>query len=136
VKKAAIGGILAGVAAVIIIGVFVGVGENKAGQPIEYQRELEESVTSESAQSSPEEPIEYERELEESVTSESTPPGQAPVPVQPINQNNCDPSYPTLCIPPNSPDLDCIQMQIKDFPVLQPDPMGFDGDRDGIGCES
>ena len=50
----------------------------------------------------------------------------------------CEPSYPTLCIPPGLPDLDCpdIEPAFKPFPVLPPDPHGFDGDNDGIGCES
>ena len=48
---------------------------------------------------------------------------------------NCDPSYPTLCIPPNSPDLDCRDIQARRFTVLEPDPHRFDGDNDGIGCE-
>ncbi len=49
---------------------------------------------------------------------------------------NCDPSYPTLCIPPGAPDLDCGEITDKRFPVLPPDPHRFDGDKDGIGCES
>ena len=47
----------------------------------------------------------------------------------------CDPSYPTVCIPPYPPDLDCGQIAFKRFVVLRPDPHGFDRDRDGIGCE-
>ena len=49
----------------------------------------------------------------------------------------CDPSYPTLCVPPDLPDLDCddIEPTFKPFPVLPPDPHGFDGDNDGVGCE-
>ena len=49
---------------------------------------------------------------------------------------NCDPSYPTVCIPPAPPDLDCPQIPYKRFQVLPPDPHGFDRDGDGIGCES
>ena len=48
---------------------------------------------------------------------------------------NCDASYPTLCIPPFHPDLDCGEISARNFVVLQPDPHGFDRDRDGIGCE-
>jgi micrococcal nuclease len=48
---------------------------------------------------------------------------------------NCDPSYPDVCIPPYPPDLDCGEIQFKRFRVLPPDPHGFDGDYDGIGCE-
>jgi micrococcal nuclease len=49
---------------------------------------------------------------------------------------NCDPSYPGVCIPPRPPDLDCKDIPYKRFQVLAPDPHGFDGDDDGIGCES
>ncbi len=48
----------------------------------------------------------------------------------------CDPSYPDFCIPPPPPDLDCGDIPQKNFTVLQPDPHRFDGDKDGIGCES
>jgi len=48
----------------------------------------------------------------------------------------CDPSYPTVCIPPPPPDLDCGAIPYRRFKVLPPDPHRFDGDHDGIGCES
>jgi len=51
-------------------------------------------------------------------------------------QTDCDPSYPDFCIPPPPPDLDCKDISKKRFTVLQPDPHRFDGDKDGIGCES
>ena len=51
-------------------------------------------------------------------------------------KSNCDPSYPTVCIAPYPPDLNCKDVPYKKFKVLQPDPHGFDRDRDGIGCES
>jgi micrococcal nuclease len=54
----------------------------------------------------------------------------------PPPQKNCDPSYPTVCIPPPPPDLDCADIPYKNFRVLPPDPHHFDGDHDGIGCES
>ena len=47
----------------------------------------------------------------------------------------CDPSYPSVCIPPYPPDLDRGQITFRRFVVLRPDPHGFDRDRDGIGCE-
>lgn len=50
--------------------------------------------------------------------------------------SNCDPSYPTVCIPPYPPDLNCGDIPYRRFTVLPPDPHGFDGDHDGIGCES
>ncbi|MGH2455401.1 MAG: thermonuclease family protein [Candidatus Limnocylindria bacterium] len=49
---------------------------------------------------------------------------------------DCDPSYPDVCIPPYPPDLDCGDIPFKRFAVLAPDLHGFDGDHDGIGCES
>ena len=48
----------------------------------------------------------------------------------------CDPSYPTVCIPSPPPDLDCADVPFRRFKVVPPDPHGFDGDRDGIGCET
>lgn len=47
----------------------------------------------------------------------------------------CDPSYPTVCIPPPPPDLDCKDIPYRRFKVLPPDPHRFDRDGDGIGCE-
>jgi len=55
---------------------------------------------------------------------------------QPTEQTNCDPSYPTVCIPPSPPDLDCGDIPYRNFTVLSPDPHRFDGDNDGVGCES
>lgn len=52
-----------------------------------------------------------------------------------VSINNCDPSYPTVCIPSPPPDLDCGEIPYKRFKVLVPDQHGFDGDNDGIGCE-
>jgi hypothetical protein len=49
--------------------------------------------------------------------------------------SNCDPSYPTLCLR-SSPDLDCGDISARNFPVVGRDPHGFDGDNDGVGCES
>ncbi len=48
---------------------------------------------------------------------------------------SCDPSYPTVCIPPPPPDLDCTDITVRSFKVLQPDPHGFDPDHNGMGCE-
>lgn len=48
---------------------------------------------------------------------------------------NCDPSYPTVCIPSPPPDLDCDQISYRRFQVVGSDPHRFDGDHDGIGCE-
>lgn len=55
--------------------------------------------------------------------------------VQSPPQPDCDPSYPTVCIPSPPPDLDCKDIPYHNFPVRPPDPHHFDGDGDGIGCE-
>jgi plastocyanin len=51
-------------------------------------------------------------------------------------QEECDPSYPDACIPSQPPDLDCGDVDDTDFAVREPDPHGFDGDNDGVGCET
>jgi hypothetical protein len=52
------------------------------------------------------------------------------------HQANCDSSYPDVCIPPYPPDLNCGDISDKRFGVMSPDPHGFDGGGDGVGCES
>lgn len=49
---------------------------------------------------------------------------------------NCDPSYPDVCIPPSPPDLDCGDISHRRFKVIGSDPHRFDGDGNGLGCES
>jgi hypothetical protein len=53
---------------------------------------------------------------------------------------NCAASYPDECIPPPPPDLNCADIPYRNFRVLwnvpDPDPHHFDGDHDGIGCET
>ena len=51
------------------------------------------------------------------------------------DSGNCDPSYPTVCIPPPPPDLDCGDIPYDNFTVLPPDPHNFDREGDGLGCE-
>jgi hypothetical protein len=63
-------------------------------------------------------------------------PAVPPIPAAPPPRSNCDPSYPGVCIPPPPPDLDCGDIPFDHFRVLQPDPHGFDGEGDGVGCES
>ena len=55
----------------------------------------------------------------------------------PAAAQNCDGSYPDLCIQPPSEvgDLDCWQVGYSNFTVYQPDSHYFDADYDGIGCE-
>jgi micrococcal nuclease len=57
-------------------------------------------------------------------------------PPPPPPAGNCDSSYPSVCIPPAPPDLDCGDVDAENFTVVPPDPHGFDGDSDGVGCES
>lgn len=49
-------------------------------------------------------------------------------------------SYPDECIPPPPPDLNCADIPYRNFRVLwnvsDPDPHHFDGNHDGVGCES
>lgn len=61
------------------------------------------------------------------------PPSPTPTPTP---QPACDAAYPTLCLRPPPPDLDCTDIGARNFPVLPPDPHGLDGDHDGVGCES
>jgi micrococcal nuclease len=70
-------------------------------------------------------------------------PVPTPVPIAPLvpqPPSNCEPSYPDFCIALGSADLDCPEIQWRRFTVRwdvpNPDPHRFDGDADGIGCES
>ncbi len=49
---------------------------------------------------------------------------------------DCDPAYPDVCILPPPPDLDCADVPYRRFTVRAPDPHHFDGDHDGLGCET
>lgn len=64
----------------------------------------------------------------------SAPP--APTATSAPSGGNCDPAYPDVCIPSPPPDLDCGDIPYRRFRVLPPDPHNFDGDNNGIGCES
>lgn len=71
-----------------------------------------------------------------------------PTPIAVATDENCDPAYVEVCIPPAPPDLDCGDITEQNFRVYLPgdgdapeefeefDPHRFDGDEDGIGCES
>jgi endonuclease YncB( thermonuclease family) len=74
------------------------------------------------------------------------PPGQPIVSAQlPVAHwiagGNCDPHYPTVCMPPSPPDLDCADLSFRGFQVLHdptpktPDPHSFDNNFDGVGCQ-
>ena len=78
----------------------------------------------------------YQTVLDTFVVTSSTNPPTQPQTTQPPSQG-CDPSYPTICIPPGAPDIDCSDIPDRNFPILPPDPHDLDGnDRDGIGCET
>jgi len=64
-------------------------------------------------------------------------PGES-TPFQPTvtDDARCDESYPDVCIPEYPPDLDCDQIPFSNFIVIGEDRHGFDGDGNGIGCES
>ncbi len=77
---------------------------------------------------------------------EPTPTPPPPPPPQPTPTpapiTNCDPSYPTVCIPIGAADYDCAggsgngpNYIAGPLTVLPPDPHGLDRDGDGIGCE-
>ena len=80
-------------------------------------------------------PEEIERMVPAPTQQQAPEQTQQPVPAPIQSQNNCDPSYPAICIPPYPPDLDCGEIQYSNFRVVPPDPHGFDRDRDGTGCE-
>ena len=57
-------------------------------------------------------------------------------PASAASSRDCDPSYPTVCIAPPPPDLDCADVRrLAPFAVRGGDPHRFDGDADGLGCE-
>jgi hypothetical protein len=78
---------------------------------------------------------------QEKAPEPTTQPSQLnPTPIAEKDEN-CDSSYPTLCIPPNTGNsLNCKDvLPAKNFPVINEDsdddPHDFDGDKDGRGCE-
>ena len=65
-----------------------------------------------------------------------TPPDNADGTPPENGNGDCDPSYPTVCIKSPPPQLNCDDVPYKNFKVTGRDPHGFDGDNDGIGCDS
>jgi hypothetical protein len=63
-----------------------------------------------------------------------------PPPPPPPSGGKCAASYPTVCIRPPPPDLDCGDISYRNFRVRwdvpNPDPHRFDGNHNGIGCET
>jgi micrococcal nuclease len=53
-----------------------------------------------------------------------------------VPSGSCDAAYPGVCIPSPPPDLDCVDIPQRRFRVLPPDPHRFDGEGDGLGCET
>jgi hypothetical protein len=53
-----------------------------------------------------------------------------------LDADGCSDSYPDICVPSDAYDLDCADVGDTDFTVDGDDPYGFDGEGDGIGCES
>ena len=63
------------------------------------------------------------------------PPSQrTEIPTHPSSSGDCDPSYPAICVHPPPPDVDCEDIEHRNFLALQPDKHGFDPDGDGVGC--
>jgi uncharacterized protein YraI len=82
-------------------------------------------------------PVSAEPVVEDVVVAE-------PVAAEPVSEEpvplaaDCDPSYPDLCIPAGSADLNCdyvFGLGLSHITVYPPDPHGFDGNSDGVGCE-
>lgn len=48
----------------------------------------------------------------------------------------CDPSYPNVCMAPPPPYLNCDDVPYNNITVVGSDPHGFDGEGDGVGCET
>jgi hypothetical protein len=56
-------------------------------------------------------------------------------PLPPPPGRDCHPSYPDACKPRPPPNLNCDDISFRNFKVIGSDPHGFDGDKDGVGCE-
>jgi endonuclease YncB( thermonuclease family) len=80
--------------------------------------------------------IEATSQLPQESPAATPPANEQPAPIAQPAPSQCDPSYPDFCIPPPPPDLDCAQVPGSHFTVRPPDPHGFDGNDDGVGCES
>ena len=75
--------------------------------------------------------------VSEPISQQVPAPGFEDVPEMIVeSENGCDPAYPDVCIMPYPPDLNCGDIRYSNFRVVGGDPHGFDGDNDGIGCES
>jgi PKD repeat protein len=74
------------------------------------------------------------------ITVEVPPLEDSPTVEEPLAEETqetaCNSSYPDMCIPPPPPNLTCDDVGARNFEVVPPDPHGFDGDNDEIGCET
>lgn len=64
-----------------------------------------------------------------------TPTTELPTLTPTRDPGQCAAEYPTVCIPPPPPDLNCPDITFRNFTALPPDRHNFDTDNDGIGCE-
>lgn len=123
---------------------FPRIGGVKAGDPVEvvarnaagdwYLLANGAWIYAELVDNAPEVPVAMETPTPPAPTATPTPVTEASQPSA-VAPANCDPSYPTVCIPPPPPDLDCRDVPYRRFRVVGADPHRFDGDHDGIGCE-
>ena len=108
--------------------------EQEAAARAEEERAAREAEAARQAEAQRQAETEQARR-EEAARARSVAPTPQPLPEAPAP--SCDPSYPSLCLTPGIGNaFNCPDVNQKDFPVLQPDPHGFDRDKDGIGCES
>jgi micrococcal nuclease len=49
---------------------------------------------------------------------------------------DCDPNYAGACVPVSASDLDCADVGAKNFQVIGTDRHRFDGNHDGVACQS
>jgi hypothetical protein len=132
VKTLVIIAISIGVSVVAVIGVLIGIGLYQQYQAEEELKSLLKNFENFGTEDKkPFVPYEETPSLSESPSLPHTTIQQTP-----IEEDNCDPSYPDFCIKPYPPDLDCKDvLPHKKFVVLPPDKHGFDQNKDGIGCE-
>jgi hypothetical protein len=60
---------------------------------------------------------------------------QLSFPIALAADDDCDPAYPGVCIPPPPPDLDCRDIEYRNFTVLDPIPTISMGMRMGLGVK-
>jgi micrococcal nuclease len=103
-------------------------------EPVTQKPSESETPTPPEEPTQPKEPSEPETPPQPEEPAPQEEPEETPEPEP--EEPSCDPSYPDVCIPPYPPDLNCGDISHKNFRVVGSDPHRFDGDNDGIGCES